>query len=126
MHHAHVHVSSPATIEERFAALVDALADQPGVTAPGAPGSRGFGSSALKVKGSIFAMVSRGHLIVKLPRDRVDALIRSGAGGPFDAGKGTPMKEWLTVTDEAEETALAREALHFVAGGGQTRGRRAR
>ena len=65
--------------------------------------------------------VGRGKL---LPRDRVDALIRGGAGGPFDAGKGTPMKEWLMVMDEAEELALAREALTFVGGGGQTSSRR--
>lgn len=77
---------------------------------------RGFGSSALSVYGSILAMLSRGRLVVKLPRDRVDALIESWTGGPFDAGKGRPMKEWLTVAVDAEETwmALAREALDFV------------
>jgi hypothetical protein len=102
--------------EERYAALVDALAGQTGVTAPHETGRRGFGSSALKVNGSIFAMLTRGHLVVKLPRDRVSALIQDGIGGPFDAGKGTPMKEWLTVLGDDEDTwlALAREALDFV------------
>lgn len=45
------------------------------------------------------------------------SLIGGGIGGPFDAGKGRPMKEWLTVTadDEATWLSLAREALNFVA-----------
>jgi hypothetical protein len=53
---------------------------------------------------------------VKLPHDRVTALIGSGAGAPFDAGKGRAMKEWLTVTADDEESwlALAREARDFV------------
>ena len=67
-------------------------------------------------------MVSRDRVVVKLPRARVDALISDGAGAPFDAGKGTPMKEWLTVTtDETTELALAREALDFVGGAGENR-----
>ncbi len=102
--------------EERFAALVDAFADEPGVTLPHQDGSRGFGSTALKVNRSIFAMLTRGHLIVKLPRDRVSALVEEGTGGPFDAGKGAPMKEWLTVWSDDVDTwqSLAREALSFV------------
>jgi hypothetical protein len=56
---------------------------------------------------------------VKLPHDRVSTLIGSGAGAPFDAGKGRAMKEWLTVTVDDEESwlALAREALDFVGSG---------
>jgi hypothetical protein len=102
--------------EERFAVVVDELAYQTGVIAPFESGHRGFGSSALKVNGSIFAMLVRGHLVVKLPRDRVNALIQDGTGGPFDAGKGTPMKEWLTVLGDEEDTwlGLARESLDFV------------
>jgi len=88
----------------------------PGVTPPGQPGERGFGSAALKVNGSIFAMLTRGRLVVKLPRGRVATLIRSGIGDPFDAGKTRPMKEWLTVVADDDETwrSLTREALDFV------------
>jgi TfoX/Sxy family transcriptional regulator of competence genes len=102
--------------EERFNALVDQFRASPGVRVPGEPGGRGFGSSALKVNGSIFAMTAGGKLVVKLPRDRVETLVGSGAGAPFDAGKGRAMKEWLTVTADNEESwlALAREALDFV------------
>ena len=101
---------------EQFAALVDAFAGRPGVTVPEDSGRRSFGSSALKVNGSIFAMLTSGHLVVKLPRDRVDALIADGTGGPFDAGKGKPMKEWLTVLQGDDETwvTLTGEAFAFV------------
>ncbi|GAB2732704.1 hypothetical protein ACX801_03195 [Arthrobacter bambusae] len=102
--------------EERFNVLVDEFRAGPGVSAPGEPGQRGFGSDALKVHGSIFAMISGGRLVVKLPHQRVETLIGTGVGAPFDAGKGRAMKEWLTVTADDEETwlALAREALDFV------------
>ena len=102
--------------EQRFRNLVDELADSPGVTPPGDLAHRRFGSSALKVNGSIFAMLMGGRLVVKLPRDRVATLIERGVGGPFDSGKGRPMKEWLTVSADDDQTwlALAREALEFV------------
>jgi len=101
--------------EERFADVVEALLDQPGVTPPSNSG-REFGSNALKVKGKIFAMLVRGSLVVKLPAARVAALIDSGQGGPFDAGKGKPLKEWLAVPPDAslDWLSLAREALLFV------------
>ncbi len=105
----------PVEAEERFATLVAQFAGRPGVEAPEGP-RRGFGSDALKVNGSIFAMVTSDRLVVKLPRDRVDALIASGTGSPFDAGKGRPMKEWLAVATDDDQTwlALAGEALDFV------------
>lgn len=101
--------------EERFAALIEEFAGRPDVEVPGESARRRFGSEALKVNGSIFAMVTGGRLVVKLPRDRVDALIASGTGRPFDSGKGRPMKEWLAVADDdpATWTALAGEALEF-------------
>ncbi|MFK4299597.1 hypothetical protein ABH924_004782 [Arthrobacter sp. GAS37] len=102
--------------EERFNALVDAFRTSPGVSVPGEPGERGFGSNALKVHGSIFAMISGGRLVVKLPHQRVETLIGTGVGAPFDAGKGRAMREWFKVTAEDEESwlALAREAWDFV------------
>lgn len=102
--------------EARFASLADQLAGHPGVELPGESGRRGFGSSALKIDGSIFAMLSGDRLVVKLPRQRVDALIGDGTGEPFDAGKGRPMQEWLAVVtgDEPTWSALAGEALEFV------------
>lgn len=102
--------------EQRFDVLCDAFAGQPGVALPDTSGRRTFGSSTLKIKGSIFAMLSGGRLVVKLPRERVQALIDDGTGEPFDSGTGRPMRQWLSVVAEDERTwhALAREAMGFV------------
>jgi hypothetical protein len=101
----------------RFEQLVDEFVGRPGVTGPGGDRRR-FGSSALKVNGSIFAMLTHDDLVVKLPRARVAELISEGAGRPFDAGKGTPMREWVVVADPELDgwRELAEEALAFVRG----------
>jgi hypothetical protein len=99
--------------DERFEDLVDELVGTAGVTPP--RGGSGFGRSALRFQGRIFAMLVRGRLVVKLPAGRVDALIEAGDGIRFDANKGTPMKEWLSVDPDTGQDwlALAREALDF-------------
>jgi len=99
--------------KERFAALVQEFAARPGVQPP--EGGSGFGSTALKVDGSIFAMLPGAHLVVKLPSERVTALIENGEGEPFDGGKGRPMRQWLTVVDVDAWERMAEEALQFVA-----------
>jgi hypothetical protein len=101
--------------EDRFAAIVDALLRDAAVTL-GSPGKKGFGSSALRIDNSIFAMLSKGKLVVKLPRQRVDALIAAGAGERFDPGPGRLMKEWVTIAPESEVEwlPLASEAMAFV------------
>jgi hypothetical protein len=105
--------------EDGFAAIVRALGDKPGVRKPEAPAAsdRRFGSAALRVHGRIFAMVSRGRLVLKLPPSRVAELIGSGAGQTYDAGKGRPMKEWISLDPERQTgwLDLASEALQFVA-----------
>ncbi|MHB8613171.1 MAG: hypothetical protein ACYDAL_12185 [Candidatus Dormibacteraceae bacterium] len=81
----------------------------------------GFGSTGqLKVNGKIFAMLVRGKLVLKLPRNRVSALVESGEGEPFDAGKGRPMREWFALSSASRKPwlALAREAMRFVGGAG--------
>jgi hypothetical protein len=101
------------TAEERFDDLVAELVGIPGVTPPG-QGS-GFGSSALRYQRKIFAMLVRGRLVVKLPKVRVDALVTAGEGVRFDANKGTPMKEWLSLDPSStmDWQVLAREALAY-------------
>jgi hypothetical protein len=99
---------------ELFSALCAEYSGVTGVSLP-EPGGRRFGSDALKINNRIFAMLAGGRLVVKLPRARVTELIETGRGEPFDAGKKTPMKEWVALTgDEAECRALVVEAQAFV------------
>jgi hypothetical protein len=108
------------TPNQRYASVVQALLDAPGVTPPSdesrAEGT--FGAAALKVNNKIFAMLVRGRFVVKLPRQRVDNLVASGDGEPFDAGRGRPMKEWVALRPESgcDWLQLARDALAFVGG----------
>jgi hypothetical protein len=102
---------------ESHAALFESLCDEyagvSGVTVP--TGGSGFGSNAIKINKSIFAMLVNDRLIVKLPAARVSQLIADGLGVPFDAGKGKPMKEWvgLRVGEDASRELVA-EAMGFV------------
>jgi hypothetical protein len=77
---------------------------------------QGFGSGALKVNGKIFAMISsRGEFVVKLPKPRVDDLVRDGVGTRFEPGPGRVMKEWLATSGGRDRwTELAEEAYRFV------------
>jgi hypothetical protein len=50
------------------------------------------------------------------PDERFDELVESGDGARFDANKGTPMKEWLSLDagSTIDWQELAREGLAFV------------
>ena len=104
------------TPEQRYEDLVDELAGIEGVVPP--QGGSGFGRDALRFGRKIFAMLVRGRLVVKLPRPRLDELVAAGHGERFDANKGTPMKEWLSLDPESDLawSPLAREALDFARG----------
>ncbi len=108
--------AAPGEAAERFADMVEHFANTAGVVGPEPGRGGGFGSSALRVDGSIFAMLTGDHLVVKLPRTRVAELIDAGTGAAFTAGKTAPMKEWLAVLSDKPSTwrALAKEALAFV------------
>jgi len=106
---------SELSAEERFATIVAECLGVPGVTPPS---GTGFGASGLKMHGRIFAMLSStGQFVVKLPAQRVDALIDAGEGERFDPGHGRRMKEWVVIRPDAAEgwPSLAREAMAFVA-----------
>lgn len=108
-------------IDPLFAPVAAAFAGDPDV---------GFGrmfssSSVLNVRGKIFAMLARGQFVAKLPRERVDALVASGAGKHFDPGHGRLMREWVALSsDRRKWVALAKEAHAFV--GGPTAARNSR
>ena len=104
------------TPEQRYDALVKSFAAS---SAARVGEGKGFGSTGqLKVGGKIFAMLVREKLVVKLPRARVDALVASGDGERFDAGKGKPMAEWFELSPGSTKRwrALADEAMAFVNG----------
>jgi hypothetical protein len=104
---------APPGSPDPFEDLVDELVGTEGVTPP--RGGSGFGRSALRFQGKIFAMHVRGALVLKLPAERVDALVRAGEGVYFDANKGTPMREWLSLDPRSALPwlPLATEALDF-------------
>ncbi|HEY7976105.1 MAG TPA: hypothetical protein VID72_12230 [Ktedonobacterales bacterium] len=114
-------MSEPSlTPEERFADLVDDLTSNPEVTPPVAQpgGRRRFGMSELRTHGKIFALLSQGRLVLKLPRARVDALLAAGEGERWDPRHdGRQMREWLALapTYAGDWLSLAQEAQTFVA-----------
>jgi len=55
---------------------------------------------SLKIRKKMFAMFSKGNYVVKLPKERVEELISSGDGLPYDPGNGKIMKEWVIVPEE--------------------------
>src|SRR5262245_54943724 len=79
---------------------------------------RRFGSNGLKVNGKLFALFTQGTLVVKLPRERVTALVASKIGKPFDPGHGRVMQEWLMITSgRASWMDLTKEAYAFATAG---------
>jgi TfoX/Sxy family transcriptional regulator of competence genes len=97
-------------IDPRLVPVVEAFAADEQV-------SRGkmFGSVGLKVKGKVFVMLVKGRLVAKLPKERVDEIVASGMGQPFDPGHGRLMKEWVAIEgDHGQWVGLAKEARRFV------------
>jgi TfoX/Sxy family transcriptional regulator of competence genes len=78
---------------------------------------RMFGSDGLKISGKVFAMQVNGALVVKLPVDRVQALVNAKQASLFDPGHGRPMKEWVSIATGTAQAwqALAEESLQYVA-----------
>ncbi|GEM_PF-587504 len=103
-----------AAVDPRFERVVAAFAGDRSVVK-----RRMFSSeNVLAVGGKIFAMLTRGALVVKLPRDRVDQLVRDGIGDRFDPGHGRVMKEWVVIGAGGPDwTDIAREARAFVRDG---------
>ena len=98
-------------IDPRFVPIVNAFAGDRQVKC-----GRMFSSnSVLSVHGKIFAMLTKGNLVVKLPKDRVDEMVSRGHGKHFDPGHGRLMKEWVVVgPGKLSWIELAKEAHRFV------------
>lgn len=106
--------SIPTPQTEYFWDLAEPLLAQPGTT---------IGTlmrlPCLRAEGSFFATCDHrtGDLIVKLPRQRVKALIDTGQAQPF-APAGRTFKEWASIPrrDEAIWRALLAEARAYAGG----------
>jgi hypothetical protein len=98
--------------EDLFWKLADTLLADPAVTR-----STMMGYPCLRANGHFFACVERttGHLVVKLPAERVDDLVASGQGISF-APNGRVFREWvgLPIPEEDEWIAFLDEARTFV------------
>jgi TfoX/Sxy family transcriptional regulator of competence genes len=101
----------PPAMDPRFAEVAEAFAKDRAVTV-----GRMMSSFGLKVGGKIFAMLSRDAFVAKLPKARVDDLVRAKKGVYFDPRKdGRLMKEWISIADRrAPWLELAKEAYRFV------------
>ena len=100
-----------AEIDPAFAPVAAAFTKDQGVGL----GKMFSSKSVLNVNGRIFAMLVKGRFVAKLPKERVDALVASGAGDYFDPGHGRLMKEWVALADSSPSwVALAKEAYTFV------------
>lgn len=75
-----------------------------------------MGHPCIRLAGQFVACLERNgtSLVLKLPAERVTALIAAGTGLPF-APTGNPMREWVSVPDPDRELwqALLAEAVAF-------------
>ncbi|MEP6481038.1 MAG: hypothetical protein ABJA94_03425 [Rhodoglobus sp.] len=100
------------TIDERFDEVVERMIEIGGVTPPGS--GRGFGSTALRYRGKIFAMIAHQRLVVKLSEAQVSELVSAGHGDFFTAGKGRPLGQWFSLNPGSQLSweQLAMDAFH--------------
>jgi TfoX N-terminal domain len=87
------------------------LLDDPTVTE-----KRMFGTVALFVSGKVFMLPWKGNLVLKLPPERVQAIVDGKRGEYFDPGHGRTSKTWVAVYPSAkrEWPPLAADARLFV------------
>lgn len=104
--------STTEAADPRLVKIAQAYRGDPRVTL-----GKSFSSVGLRVDNKIFAMVNRGRLVVKLPKDRVDELVSLGVATRFEPGPGRVMKEWAVFAGTKPSWAsLAREAYKYVSG----------
>jgi TfoX/Sxy family transcriptional regulator of competence genes len=110
--------------ESRVAALMQEFRSDPKLVAvidafeanTKAEGNTKFGLHGLMVNGKLFARFTQGTLVVKLPEERVAALVAARVGTQCDPGRGR-LRKWLKITStKVSWTDLAKEAHVFVMG----------
>ena len=72
----------------------------------------------LRTNGRFFAFARRGELVVKLPAERVAALLADGTGAPFRSGGTRVLREWVALAPRDAKTCAGyvAEAQTFVEG----------
>lgn len=71
-----------------------------------------FGFDCLRTNGKVFAKLHNGHLVMKLPANRIKALVASGQVGQYEH-RGSVLKEWGIISTSGDIIALAEEARVF-------------
>ena len=94
------------TVEETWSNVKEQFLKMPEVQKQG---------ESLKIWKKMFAMLNKGRFVVKLPKERVEKLLNSGNGLPYDPGNGKIMKEWVTIPEEYSHKWIeyASEAKEF-------------
>ncbi len=86
---------------------------------PGVKGSKAFGYPAYKINGKIFAFVGSNGVAIKLPAERVNALLDGKALRHFEVGDGVVWREWLSIEhdqseDYEQDAGLFEESVEFL------------
>ena len=93
-----------STAEEQFGKIAESI--------PDAKLSKMFGCPCIKApNGKSGAMLWKDNLVVKFPKEKVEAQLKSGRQ-QFDPMGGRPMKEWIVIPPEesASWQALAQKS----------------
>ena len=93
-----------------FAAMVKALEGHADVALRA---GRGFGGGGLFGHGRLFAKPVGDRLLVRLPAERVAALVDEGRVARYETSAGRPAREWALVSCDADWVAVGREAADF-------------
>lgn len=100
--------------EQLYSLIADELGKDAAVSQ-----SKMFGSQGFKIAGKVFAVLVKGKLVLKLPKETVGQFIATEKGEHFDPGHGKIMKEWVALKPISpdEWLALAKHAKDFVLSG---------
>ncbi|MEQ1557433.1 MAG: hypothetical protein ABL933_00665 [Methyloglobulus sp.] len=71
-----------------------------------------FGFDCLRINGKVFAKLHNGHLVMKLPANRIEALVDSAQVSAYEH-RGRVLKEWGVIESSKDIISLAEEARGF-------------
>lgn len=76
-----------------------------------------FGFDCLRVAGKVFAKLDRDAIVLRLPVERIEALLSRGSIAPYASSRGRAWTDWATVRSATDDElhAMAVEARRFTA-----------